>query len=145
LYLTRFNLNEAAVLARRGYEKDRADTYMLQTFAAILVRLDRWNEAAEFLREWADRVDENYLGVQWHNDLLLFQDALKHDHAAALAEMLDRDIWEPMRVALRKAARGDNDLSEVPEHLTNAVGSLLSQLRGENVPVLYPKVESISH
>ena len=144
MYLADEDLDEAADLARRGYEKDRADTNILQTLTAILVRLDRWDEAAELVREWAGRVDEKYLGFQWHHDLLLFQDTLKRGHAEALAEMLDRDIWEPMRVALGKAARGDDDLSDVPNRLRNAVATLLAQLRGQDVPLLYPTVESVA-
>lgn len=58
--------------------------------------------------------------------------------------MLDRDIWEPMRVALGKAARGDDDLSDVPNRLRNAVATLLAQLRGQDVPLLYPTVESVA-
>jgi tetratricopeptide (TPR) repeat protein len=144
MYLTSVNLDEAADLARRAWQNDPANTNVLQTLAAILVRQDRWEEAAELTREWSGRADRQYLSSQWHNDLLLFQDALKHGHAEALAGMLNQNIWEPMRVAMVKAAREDNDLSDVPERLREAVAALLTQLRGGDVPLAYPTFEGPS-
>ncbi len=144
MYLAGVGLDEAADLARRGWHKDRADTNILQTLAAILVRQNHWDEAAELVREWVGRVDQQYVSSHWPDDLLLFKDALKHGHAAALARMLDRDVWEPMRVALEKAARGDDDLSDVPERLQKAVATLLAQLRDEQVPLAYPEFEGPS-
>ena len=140
MYLAESELEAAASLAQRGWEKDKDNTMVLQTLAAILVRLDRWDEAAGLVREWASRVDHDYLGNQWHHDLFLFLDALKYGHAEVLAGMLDRDVWEPMRLALPMAARGENDLSAIPERLRNAVASLLAPTPRPRCPFSLPGV-----
>jgi tetratricopeptide (TPR) repeat protein len=139
-YLADADLDYASEIARRGWAKDREEIHMLQTYAAILVRRNKWKEASELVEKWAKTVKEEHIDGEWHDFILLFRDALKCGHAEAVAGMLNRAKWEPLQVAFRKIARGDADLSNVPQHLRHAVAALLSQLKSENVPLVYPQL-----
>lgn len=141
LYMACDNLDEAAKLAHRAWQKTPADTNILQTLAAILVRHNQWSEALVHIRDWVGRVDRTDLSSAWNQHVLLFRDALTHGQGENLAGILNGELWEPMRIALVKSSRSDHDLSDVPTGLREAVTALLSQLRGENVPLVYPSFE----
>jgi hypothetical protein len=138
-YLLGVELDSAATLARRALNKANGDINIMQTLAAILVRQDNWDEATPLVRRWATMVEEKSVASGWPDFVLLFQDALQRGHGEAIAALLDRELWEPMRAALVRATRSDSS-ADVPERLRDAVAALVTQLQGDKTQLLYPLV-----
>jgi len=142
LYIARSKLEEAEQLARRALEQVQTDIDFLQTLAAIIVRRDRWDDAADLIRRWATEVEDADLFGRWHENILLFRDAVQLGHAAELAALLGetgREVWLPMQSALLKiASRTDGNLSDVDEPLREAVAALIAQLHSDERPANCP-------
>jgi nucleoside phosphorylase/tetratricopeptide (TPR) repeat protein len=129
LYVRHDNLERAAAYAQRALELEK-DSDRLQTFAAVLVRQGKCEEALPYVKEWVDGV-ATQLQEGWHDFVLLFQDALEQGKAELLGDTLSTRC-EPDCVALRAALRaaGGNraELETLPPELASLALRLLPQL-----------------
>lgn len=134
LYSAQIHLDEAKRMAARSVALEPDNLYALHTYAAILVRLDKWDEALPRVVEWVRQLRPERLREGWHDFQPLFGDALKNGRARALADALEPvgtdATWKLVIHALRAAdGRGAADFGDLPASLHAAAAQLTEQLR----------------
>jgi tetratricopeptide (TPR) repeat protein len=143
LYTANIDLNEAGRLAKKAVEINPESPHSLQTLAAILVRLDKWDEAKPRIKRWVQIVDAEALKHSWHDFRLLFFDAIKNGHAVELAALLecrsDDTVWALLRSALRATDDSSNIFVDLPPHLQSTAAQLRDQMLSDDIMPSFPR------
>jgi hypothetical protein len=104
-YLHRIKLEEIAKVACRASADEPDNLYLLQTTLALLVRINRWDEAAPILRRWATEISATAIDSRWESYLPMFQDVVQNGHTLAGAQILldtkRPEVWNEVVDALR--------------------------------------------
>jgi hypothetical protein len=93
-YLHRIKIDDATELARRASNHMPDDLDVLQTFLALLIRLDHWNDASLILTRWATQIGPTELASGMEAFLDMFRDIFQHGRALAAAQIL-MDVRRP--------------------------------------------------
>jgi tetratricopeptide (TPR) repeat protein len=125
------DLREARRLAARAVELSPDDLAAVQTYAAILIRIDAWHEALPLLRRFLAVASAERWREHWHEDKLMLQDAYRFGHAAELANLMQEAPAAPELDALRSALRtaaGTLTIDKIGEEQRVAVESVRQQI-----------------
>jgi tetratricopeptide (TPR) repeat protein len=137
LYSGNADLEKAKECAKRASELKPQAVHILQTFAAILVRLDNWMEAKSAVRNWLIRSGSDRVREMWHEDVLLFIDAARNGHCAELSSLLPQDegnaIWKVISSALQAYGGQLQRINSLEPKCKRAAEQVLEQLRSANV------------
>lgn len=148
LYIAKVDLDKAEQLAKKAVMDDPDNQHSLQTLAAILVRLDKWNEAKPKVQRWLQMVDAEYLKRSWDEFLLLFADAVKNGHAPELATFLecrgDDEVWPLLRSVLLAIDNNSNIFVDLPAHLQGAAAQVKEQMLSDERILTFPTIPSVN-
>jgi tetratricopeptide (TPR) repeat protein len=125
------HLQEARQLAKKAVELSPADLGILQTYAAILVRLDDWNAAHMPLRNFLATSSGQRWREMWRDDVLMLQDAYRFGRAKEFVEAIKSVPQDPEMYAVIEAmqiAAGTLGINDVVKERQSAVESIRQQV-----------------
>ncbi len=136
LFNVKKNNDEAEENARQAVALASDDVSILHTLACILVRQDKWEEAAPIARRFIVEGEEDFHARTWPEIITFFKEAAKTSHAPDAVKLLDdigyEDRWRPLREALHAIAEGnDGPLLRVAPEIRLPAEELVAQLLPE--------------
>ncbi len=134
MYTQDFGLSVANVAAQRAIKLSPDSSMIRHTLAAVLVRLDQWEQAEPHIAAWLDAQGDAV--AEWPQDIDLFRDALKFGRGSDLVDLISgadpSNDWGVLRSALKEAVhQSGRELPEPSGSRDRIVRAVLEQLRSD--------------
>jgi hypothetical protein len=105
LYLAGVLPGDVVELGRRAYANAPEHIFLCQTFIAVLVRTNQYEEALPHLRYWAATITPQHFTSSWPSFIDMFRDFIRGGRAIDVADILlttsRTELWQDLALALK--------------------------------------------